>query len=197
MSTQPRPRLDEIDAQLIGALQRDGRLPFKRLAEQIGISEGSVRYRVQRLERAGILQIVGIADPLRIGFDFMALVGIRVEPGTARRVSEELAACPETSYVVTTTGPHDLVAEAICRDSAHFAEFLMERVHCVDGVLGTETFVILSIHKLAYGWGVGRIWSDGEGGGPRGARGSLARGDPGRPEARPGKERGSPTRRRT
>lgn len=159
------PRLDATDAQLISALQRDGRLPFKRLAEQVGISEGAVRYRVQRLERSGILQIVGIADPLRIGFDFMALVGIRVRPGTATAVSEAIAAFPETSYVVTTTGPHDVFVETICRDGEHFAEFLMERVHRVDGVLSTETFVILGIHKLAYGWGVGRVRvDDGDGG---------------------------------
>lgn len=150
-------RLDTIDKRIIEELQVEGRRPFQRIADDIGVSEGAVRYRVQRLENAGILQIVGIADPLRIGFATMALVGIRVQPGRLVEVAQRIASLPQTSYVAMVTGAFDLFAEVICRDPADFTEFLTERLHRIDGILGAESFMILRLHKLSYGWGVGPI----------------------------------------
>lgn len=121
------------------------------------MSESVVRYRVQRLEQAGMLQIVGIADPLRIGFDRMALIGISVRPGTVEQVCDEITTFPETSYVAATAGSFDLIVEVICRDTAHFTELLNKRLHHVDGVVQTQSFLVLQIHKMAYGWGVGEV----------------------------------------
>ena len=121
------------------------------------MSESVVRYRVQRLEQAGMLQIVGIADPLRIGFDRMAMIGINVRPGTVEQVCAEVATFPETSYVAATAGSFDLLVEVICRDTAHFTEVLNKRLHHVDGVVSTQSFLVLEIHKMAYGWGVGEV----------------------------------------
>ena len=121
------------------------------------MSESVVRYRVQRLEQSGMLQIVGIADPLRIGFDRMALIGISVRPGTVEDVCAEITTFPETSYVAATAGSFDLIVEVICRDTAHFTEVLNKRLHHVEGVVSTQSFLVLQIHKMAYGWGVGEV----------------------------------------
>jgi Lrp/AsnC family transcriptional regulator, regulator for asnA, asnC and gidA len=150
-------RLDDIDKRVIAALQAEGRRPYSRIAADLGVSESVVRYRVQRLEQAGMLQVVGIADPLRIGFDRMALIGIKVRPGTLRQVCEAAKALPETSYVAATAGGHDVVVEVVCRDTAHFTDLLTERLHHIDGVLATESYLVLEIHKMAYGWGVGEV----------------------------------------
>lgn len=147
--------LDHIDRHVVAALQAQGRRSFSSIAEEIGISESVVRYRVQRLEDAGILQVVGIADPLRIGFDLMSMVGLRIVPGTVTEVCEELSALPETSYVAAVAGQYDVLAEVVCRDTSHFQDLLNERIHRIAGVTSTESFLILEIHKMAYGWGVG------------------------------------------
>src|SRR3954449_4488686 len=91
--------LDEVDKGIIAALQAEGRRPYSRVAADLGVSESVVRYRVQRLEQGGLLRVVGIADPLRIGFDRMALLGLKVRPGSVQHVCEAVAAFPETSYV--------------------------------------------------------------------------------------------------
>ncbi len=70
-----------------------------------------MRYRVQRLEQAGILQIVGSADPLKVGFDLMALIGIRVVPGRIGDVASSIATLAETSYVASLAGAFDLIVE--------------------------------------------------------------------------------------
>lgn len=146
--------LDDIDRKLITILQQDGRKSFKEIADDTGIPASSVRYRVQRLEDTGVLQIVGVANPLNIGFDHLALVGIHCAPGTARSVCESLATHPETSYVVVTSGGFDVMVEIVCRDMDHYKEFVLERLQLTEGVRSTETFFVLEAHKLAYGWGV-------------------------------------------
>ncbi|MGO2140822.1 MAG: Lrp/AsnC family transcriptional regulator [Leucobacter sp.] len=155
--------LDDIDRRLIAILQTDGRRSFKEISEETGIPASSVRYRVQRLEESGTLQIVGVADPLRIGFDRLALVGLKCEMGKARLVCEELSKLPETSYVVLTTGPFDVMVEVVCRDVAHYTEFLHDRLPKQDGIIGAETFFVLEAYKLAYGWGVGDAPADSSG----------------------------------
>ncbi|MDO5052670.1 MAG: Lrp/AsnC family transcriptional regulator [Pseudoclavibacter sp.] len=147
--------LDELDRRIVAELQRDGRAPFTALGERLGVPASSVRYRVQRLQEQGVLQIVGIADPLTIGFDRLALIGISCEAGTAREVCARLAELPETSYVVLTTGSFDVIAEVVCRDIGHYTELVFDRLQHVPGVRSTETFFVLEAHKLAYGWGVG------------------------------------------
>lgn len=149
--------LDDIDSRVIAALQAEGRRPYSRIAADLGVSESVVRYRVQRLEQAGMLQIVGIADPLRLGFDRMALIGLRVRPGTTQEVCEAAAALPETSYVAAIAGSYDVIVEVICRDTAHFTELLTQRLHQVEGVESADSFLVLEIHKMAYGWGVGEV----------------------------------------
>jgi Lrp/AsnC family transcriptional regulator for asnA, asnC and gidA len=149
--------LDDIDRRLIAELQADGRKPYSRIASELDVSESVVRYRAQRLEDEGVLQVVGIADPLRIGFDRMALVGLRVEPGTARRVCETVTELPETSYVVMIAGSFDVLVELICRDTQHFTELLTERLQTIDGIVATEAFFVLEVHKMAYGWGVPEV----------------------------------------
>ena len=154
--------MDDTDRRIITALQADGRKPFNQIAEDLGIPASSVRYRTRRLQELGILQIVGIANPLAIGFDRLAMIGIRTQPGTARRVCDALAELPETSYVILTTGRYDVMAEVICRDVEHFTEVVTDRMQGIDGVVSTESFFVLEAHKLAYGWGVGDVPGPGD-----------------------------------
>lgn len=151
--------LDRLDRRIIAALQIDGRRTVSSLAEEFDIPASSVRYRMKRLEDAGILQIVGIANPLAIGFDRLAMIGLRTHPAHARAVCEALTAMPETSYVVRTSGRFDVLVEVICRDVAHFVD-VVDRIGAVEHVVATESFFVLDVHKLAYGWGVPGISAD-------------------------------------
>ena len=146
--------LDRLDRGIIAALQVDGRRAYSRIADEVGVSESVIRYRVRRLEDAGILQIVGVADPLRIGYDLMALVGVKVAPGRLAAVAEELGSLPEASYVIATAGGYDLFIEVMCRDTAHFTEVLTSKIQTAEGVAETEAFLVLAIHKMTFGWGV-------------------------------------------
>ena len=149
--------LDPLDRRVVAALQADGRRAFSSIAEELNVAESVVRYRVQRMERAGILQVVGVADPLKLGFDLMALVGVKVRPGMLRAVCAAVTELPETSYVAAVAGQYDVFVELVCRDTAHFQQILVDSIQAIDGVASTESFLILEIHKMAYGWGAGEF----------------------------------------
>ena len=142
-----------LDKRIIEHLQADGRRPFTQIAADLGVSEAAVRARTNRLIERGILQVVGVTDPLKLGFHQMAMIGIRCESDKLIEVSEHLAAMPEVDYVVITAGSYDLRIETVCEDNDALLVFLAERLRAIDGVRDTETFVYLRLVKQTYQYG--------------------------------------------
>lgn len=149
--------LDNLDARIVAALQVDGRVSFSKLAKDLGVAEGVVRYRYRKLESSDVLRVVGIADPLKVGFEVMVLLGLKVRPGTTDAVVSALNELAEVSYLVVTSGSIDMFCEVMCRDHAHFGELLHERVHQIDGIVETQSFMVLKTPKLSYGWGTSAV----------------------------------------
>ena len=103
------------------------------------MGESVIHCRIQRREKSGILQVVGIADPLRLGLDLMALIQVRVDTGLLHDVIVEIREYPEVSYLAATAGNYDLIVEVVCRDTAHFSELLSGRLQAVSGVRSTSS----------------------------------------------------------
>ena len=142
-----------LDKRIIEHLQADGRRPFTQIASDLGVSEAAVRARTNRLMERGILQVVGVTDPLKLGFHQMAMIGIRCEGDKLIKVAERLAEMPEVDYVVITAGSYDLLIETVCEDNEALLVFLAERLRTIDGVRETETFVYLRLVKQTYQYG--------------------------------------------
>ena len=102
--------IDEIDRQLVEALQQDGRQAYTKLAARVGLSEAAVRQRVQRLIEDEVVQVVGVTNPLMLGFRRMAMVGINTE-GDLRSIADAISAIDEVSYVVIVAGSFDILCE--------------------------------------------------------------------------------------
>lgn len=145
--------LSELDLRIIERLQEDGRRPFTKIASELGVSEAAVRARTNRLIDRGVLQIVGVANPLKLGYDQMALIGVRCEGDQLLAAASLIGELPEVIYVVVTAGAFDLLVEAVCQDNEALLQFLAERLRKVPGVMSTETFVYLRIVKQSYHWG--------------------------------------------
>jgi Lrp/AsnC family transcriptional regulator for asnA, asnC and gidA len=146
-------QLDKTDRAIIGHLQYDGRMPYTNIADDLGISEGSVRRRVKRLIDEGLLQIVGIAEPQFLGWNAAAMIGISVRAGEIDAVAQKVAEFPEVSYLFMASGGFDLFAEVYCSNMSHFVRFLNNNLQQVPGIQRTETFTILKMYKLSYRWG--------------------------------------------
>jgi Lrp/AsnC family transcriptional regulator for asnA, asnC and gidA len=142
-----------LDKRIIEHLQQDGRRPFTQIAADLGVSEAAVRARTNRLVERGILQVVGVTDPLKLGFQQQAMIGVRCESNRLLEVADAVSAFPEVDYVVITAGPFDLLIEVVCEDNEALLQFLTEKLRAVEGVRETETFVYLRMVKQTYQWG--------------------------------------------
>jgi len=151
----PRPgraQPDGVSKAIIEQLQLDGRKSYADIAKAVGLSEAAVRQRVQKLTESGVMQIVAVTDPLQLGFTRQAMIGVRTR-GDTRLVADRLAELPAVSYVVLTAGGFDLLVEVVCEDDDQLLELLNSRIRTLDGVVSTETFVYLKLHKQLYDWG--------------------------------------------
>ena len=143
--------MDNIDHELISILQKDGRTPFTEIAKRLGISEGTVRNRLTRLQEQKILQVIGMVDPYTLGFDAPAMIGISVDPPQLESAAEVIATFPEVSYLVMVSGEFDMIVEVMCQDREALAEFLNQKLRQVPGLVRTQTYLILRTYKMAFG----------------------------------------------
>ena len=148
--TRPRS-LDPVDRGIIEALQDNGRASFRAIAARVGVAEATVRSRYARLCDDDILQVTAVTNPLGLGFDSQAMVGIRVA-GAPEPVADEIAGWEEAGYVVVTAGQFDILVELVCGDRRQLLD-LTNRIRALEGVVSTESFLYLELWKQLYDWG--------------------------------------------
>ena len=120
---------NDLNQGIIKMLQEDGRLPYKDVARALGVSEGTIRNRVQSMKRSGLLKIVALSDPMAVRYKADAMIGIKVaSPASPRIVAERLAQLSEVVYVLWVSGRYDLLIEVVCETSEIFRAFLEN--HC-------------------------------------------------------------------
>lgn len=145
-------KLDEIDKAILRELQADGRLPYSKLAGIVGLSEAATRQRVNRLTERGVMQVVAVTDPTKMGFGYQAMVGVNVQ-GDPGVVADDIAKIENADYVVITAGRFDLIVELFCRDADHLLEIVGRQLRSIPDVVGTEIMSYLKLVKQTYDWG--------------------------------------------
>lgn len=146
------PNIDDIDREIIRLLQIDGRTSYSQLGRTVGLSDAAARQRVNRLTAEGYIDIVAVTDPVKMGLESQALLGIRVSDD-ARKVAVELGVLDNTVYVVMTAGRFDVIAEIVTRNREEFIE-VSNAVRLLPGVDSVEVLPYLGITKETYDWGV-------------------------------------------
>ncbi|MGI9117740.1 MAG: Lrp/AsnC family transcriptional regulator [Gaiellales bacterium] len=141
--------LDATDEAILRALRDDGRRAYRDIAREIGVSEGTVRGRVRKLEHLGALRFLAFVDPMRLGNSVLALMLVRVEGANQDAVIAALSAWSETTYVSSLAGRADVYAQLICADADALGE-VIARTRALPGVLETETMLELGVHKFTY-----------------------------------------------
>lgn len=148
----PGPVLSDLQGAIMAHLQRDGRMPYRALADALGVTETTVYRQAQQLMDAGYFQVIGIVDPLRFGQGHTVLAGIGCEPTAARAVATALAERPEMRFVALVTGTFDVVCEVVTADRAHLTKVLIEVLPAVTGVRVLNTSWVLYTYLTHYLW---------------------------------------------
>jgi len=176
---------DALDLQLIRLLQEDGRRPIAAIARDVGLSEATVRRRIDRLIREKTIQIVAVADDEKLGLALHVLIGVHVDLHDVEAVGSALCALHEVRWVGMTTGPYEYVVEAFFHSTRHFHHFLTKVIAHIPGVKRTESLTVLSLLKDIYRWDLlMQAGKDRNGGETAGEKEHLSRGRGGGPDTR-------------
>ena len=146
-------KIDRIDKQIVDLLVRDGRMSCADLAREIGgVTERTVRYRLQRLLDERIISVCAVVDPASLGFPVIADVFIEVEPGQVREVANRLAQYEMVTYVACSTGARDISIQLAARDNQSLYTFVTEVVGRIPGVRRTTTSIVPLVIKDDARW---------------------------------------------
>lgn len=124
---------DDVDHRIIALLRRDGRMPFRTIANELDLTEATIRSRVRRLEENDSMRVVAVTDIEAAGFGMLLAIGVEVEGRPSSEVAEQLAAIDEVFSVSVVIGSHDIEILAVAEDQDQLDQ-LLGRLAVVPGV---------------------------------------------------------------
>jgi len=139
------------DDPLLAELARDGRTPVAYLAAVTNWHESTVRRRIEELRQAGLLYFDIDVDDSVFGVNAKVMLWLKIEPASLDAAGRAVAAHPEVPFAAATTGPTNLVASAIFRDTRQLYDYLTTRLAGLPGLQSVETAPIIGTVKKEAG----------------------------------------------
>ncbi|MEE4134846.1 MAG: AsnC family transcriptional regulator [Desulforhopalus sp.] len=139
--------IDEINLAIINHL-RDGRMPFKQIADSLAVSEGTVRGRVKKLKEEGVLAITALVDPEAVPDHSIVMVGVRLKDMDLVKKGEEFSQLRGVISVCVVTGRFDLLLTVLLTREFTMLQFYTEEVAKLDNVRAVESFVVYKSFNL-------------------------------------------------
>ncbi|MCP3927375.1 MAG: Lrp/AsnC family transcriptional regulator [Desulfobacterales bacterium] len=140
-------KIDKTTVEIINRL-KDGRTPFKKIADDLSLAEGTVRSRVKKLKDEGILEITGLVDPEAIPGQSIVMIGVKLNTMDLVGKGEEISKLKGVVSVCVVTGRFDLVVTTAFKKGFGLLEFYTEQMSKVGDVQSVETFVVYKAYNL-------------------------------------------------
>ncbi len=134
-------KIDHTNIDIIKHLQ-DGRKSYKEIADDLSITENTVRSRVQQMVQGGVLSITGLIDPEKVPGHQVVLVGIKLNTMNLVKKGEEFSRLKGVVSVNVVTGRYDLILTVLLREDFGLLEFYTRQVDRIEEVSSAETFVV-------------------------------------------------------
>jgi len=145
-------KVDELDRQIVALLQRDGRMSNVDIAREVGVTEATIRKRLERLLSQGTICIVAIPDHVQLGFPVETIISLQVELGNLEQIVQSLAGMTNVRSVKITTGEYDVIFNAFFATDDELYQFLTEKIATIPGVRKTVTSHVLRETKDSSEW---------------------------------------------
>ena len=127
--------VDKLDLEILKMLQGDSRIPFTEIAQELKLSESTIRKRVQKLQKKGVIKKFTIEiDPSKIGIRTVAIVGVDVDPTKLLTAAQKLCEIKKVRSVATSTGDHMIMTEIWTKDGRELTKLISEKIAKIDGV---------------------------------------------------------------
>jgi Lrp/AsnC family transcriptional regulator for asnA, asnC and gidA len=136
-----------LDMKIIKALQTDARKPILRIAREVGANEATVRRRIDKLLKGGIVERFTIVlNYHKLGRIIKAFVGLRVQPAKLKEIADHLSKHPDIQVLYRTSGDTDIFAEVIFEKMEDLNEFLEKELR-LEGIVGTIVTIVIGPYK--------------------------------------------------
>lgn len=155
-----RPVLDQLDRQLIDMLSRDARVSNRKIAADLGVTEGTVRGRIKRLQQERLIAFTAITS---LGLESsikLAMIGVQAEFGRVREIAQQIAGLPLVNAVMVTMGRFNILVVCVFSELDKLYELASDQILALDGVHHVETSIAVKTAK--YNSRVVRIAEGGE-----------------------------------
>jgi Lrp/AsnC family transcriptional regulator, regulator for asnA, asnC and gidA len=148
-------QLDDLDHKLIELLSHDARVSNRQIAVRLGVTEGTIRSRIKRLEDENCIRLTAVTNPLYTGSPKVMLIGVQLELGRLKSVCQALNAMSEVGCVIVTLGRFDVLAIGLFRTPEEVVNLANNRILALPGVRHVETS--MAAKTLKYDYRVARI----------------------------------------
>lgn len=147
--------LDDLDQQLIAILSKDARVSNRKIATELGITEGTVRGRIKRLQSEGQIAFTAITGLSLADKSRLAFIGIKAAMHKVREIAEYLSAMDEINAVLISLGELNITAICLFDELDELVELTSDRILAISGVYQVETSI--AVKTMKYNSRVARI----------------------------------------
>jgi len=140
-------KIDDLDRQIIKLLSTDARLSNRKIAADLGITEGTIRSRVKRLEDENYIRFTAVTNMSHLERPQLAYIGIHAEQSMIRQVADEVAELPEINGVIILLGRFDILAIGLFEGLQAVHQVASNRILDIKGVRLVETSVTVDVVK--------------------------------------------------
>lgn len=141
------PVLDELDRQLIDVLSKDARISNRRIAADLGVTEGTVRGRIKKLQQDGMIAFTAITSFGLANSAKMAIIGVQADIDKVRNIAEKIAELTSVNAVMVTMGRFNIMAFCVFNELDHLHEISSEHILAIPGVHHVETSIAVKTVK--------------------------------------------------
>lgn len=136
--------IDNLDGRLIKALREHPRVGLLEISRQLGVARGTVQARLSKLEQRGVVTGYGPEiEPAAMGFPILAFVLMDLAQGRLSEAVEVLERCPEVIEADAISGPHDVIARVVARDTEHLQE-VVNRLVTSDAIERSTSYIVMT-----------------------------------------------------
>ena len=141
--------MNEFDKQVLHELVEKGYIKNSTIAKGLGVSERTVKRSINKMRDKGLIKIVAIPNPLLLGYEAWAKIGIKTEPGLLSEIAHKLISHPSVYFVAYAIGKFDIIIAVHFYKTEELIRFVNLELLEVNGILATET-MILSVPRKYY-----------------------------------------------
>jgi DNA-binding Lrp family transcriptional regulator len=125
--------LDDLDRDILEMHQKDVFFSYNDLAEKWDVTVATIRNRIKRLKKAGVMDVILVLNPYKIGYDTFATIGVKLETGA------------DLGHIFV---------EYVCQNMEDYRKFVGERLRAIPGVANIESFIGLDLYERKFELGI-------------------------------------------